>query len=206
MKFLGRIRMPLGEIVTLENSILEKITARDINEKEKKENYSKATAVFRFNLLTRDSFKIESLSASTRNCTVGNLHGELHRLSLKSGIFNHFSRSTMFLPLALFNSNATEMRATARNRQIAFSRKLFFTECSPDASAFLGSSSDTSVRYTGSSCGRFSIYVFRIFRYTCAYVHGEKPERMGTVSVATRKYRRAGNFLSLSWNWKSCLC
>lgn len=75
MKLLGRIRMPLGEIVTLENSILEKITARDINEKEKKENYSKATAVFRFNLLTRDSFKIESLSASTRNCTVGNLHG-----------------------------------------------------------------------------------------------------------------------------------
>lgn len=36
MKLLGRIRMPLGEIVTLENSILEKITARDINEKEKK--------------------------------------------------------------------------------------------------------------------------------------------------------------------------
>lgn len=33
MKFLGRIKMPLREIVTLENSIPEKITPRDINEK-----------------------------------------------------------------------------------------------------------------------------------------------------------------------------
>lgn len=46
MKFLGRIKMPLRGIVALENSIPEKITPRDINEKEKKKNTRKPLQYF----------------------------------------------------------------------------------------------------------------------------------------------------------------